>query len=133
MGASAKALKGNTQTKSAAPILETCALGLNESKPNKACKIERSFEGGRMFNPMRAFKHMHHDVCVDGKNIFAPCPCECFCYSKQFLPIMLFPVPVKVDFNEPDINNLSMKTTELRRVLGPPDEDGYYTYIKELK
>lgn len=83
---------------------------------------------------MKTFKDMQHDKCIEGSNPFRPCECEWFCYSKQYLPVIYFPewsslmVVVMTD----DANPFPIETNkiELKRVYGPPDEEGYYTYIK---
>ena len=80
---------------------------------------------------------MHHDKMIEGTNRFAPFECMAFCYSKQFLPAYLFAVRKPVEFNmttEPKLNEVpTCEKVELKRVNGPPDDDGYYTYVLEKK
>lgn len=89
-----------------------------------------------MFNPMRAFKKEHHDKIIDGENRFAPFPCKAFCYSKQFLHAYFFAVRKPIEYSilseRPKIpSEPVIFKVELRRVPGPPCEDGYYTYVLE--
>ena len=86
---------------------------------------------------MRVFKKMYHDKIIDGANSFAPFECKAFCYSRKFLPAYLFAVRRPIEFSmtsEPELNETpTCEKIELKRVIGPPDDDGYYTYVLEQK
>lgn len=88
-----------------------------------------------MFNPMRAFKKMHHDKCIDGSNYFAPRECKWFLYSREKLPVYQYAIKSPIEFSMAVESGIPtepvFKKIELRRLPGPPDEDGYYSYIAE--